>query len=302
MGIDGRDDDADVWHSAVDMRQDGSLLRCLVHLVETPASDVVHLIKICIVLRNPHLAGRILNADNGLHEVTQTFLNILSHRVQVGGECHAGREGALAVLALALTVKLFPPFAEIAETRLVVHENLVGLAGMIQCLTCHGISRRHVVVILIVETIFLHKLSASHEFLDVDASHRYWKQTHRCQNRITSADVIRHYVRFISLTVRQHLQCAFSFIGDSHDTFASLFLTVFFLDMILQYSECHSGLCRRARLRDNSHRIVFRVEQLYEIRHIILTHVMSSVDDLRVAGVDEMLEMIRQRLYDSTGA
>ena len=49
-----------------------------------------------------------------------------------GRQRHAGREDALAVLAFALAVELFPPLVDVLELRLVGAENLDLLAAFVQ--------------------------------------------------------------------------------------------------------------------------------------------------------------------------
>ena len=77
-----------------------------------------------------HLVGGFGNRNDRLEQRAFAVLNVLSHRVQVGRQRDAGREDALALLAFALAVELFPPLVDVLQLRLVGAEDLDLLAAV----------------------------------------------------------------------------------------------------------------------------------------------------------------------------
>ena len=76
--------------------------------------------------------GRGGNIDDRLEEGASSFLNKLPKRVKIGGELRRRWEDPFAVLALALTEELFPPFADIVEAWLETRQQFDLLATRVQ--------------------------------------------------------------------------------------------------------------------------------------------------------------------------
>ena len=74
--------------------------------------------------RSAASAAGLADRNDRLEQRALAVLDILAHRVQVGRQRDAGREDALALLALALAVELFPPLVDILQLRLVAEPRI----------------------------------------------------------------------------------------------------------------------------------------------------------------------------------
>ena len=96
--------------------------------VHVLAGQEVQAVAVCLVPGDAQLVGAGAEADYGLKHVPLTLLDVLAHGVEIRSEFHAGGEEALALLALALAVELFPPLGKEPGTGLVGGQNLNLLA------------------------------------------------------------------------------------------------------------------------------------------------------------------------------
>ena len=72
----------------------------LIHLIYAFACQEVESVEVILIVWEWHSIVALLHADHGLKQVTLALLDILSHRVQVGGQIHACREDTLAIFTL----------------------------------------------------------------------------------------------------------------------------------------------------------------------------------------------------------
>ena len=295
------DDDAQVRHAAVFVGQHSAEFSLVVHLADALAGDVVELVEVFVLHRDAELVVRVLDRDHRLEEVAQTVLDVLSHGVEVGAEGDRSGEDALVLLAVALTVELFPPFAEIHQTRLVVHHDFVGKALGVEGLTHHGILRDRVVEGRIGLALFFHLNGTLHQGADVDACHGDGQQAHGGEHREAAAHIIGYDIGLVALHVGQLLEGAAGLVGDGNDARGGLLFAVFVDDVLLKDTEGDGWFRCRARLGDDGQRIVLLVEDGHEVVEVVLTHVMASVDDeWLLAG--ERCKVVLQGLDDGTGA
>ena len=97
--VEHRQGNLHVGHPAVHVRQHRAEFCHLVHLVHALAGEEVQSVEVCLIVWEIYLVVRRLHRDNGLKLMALAVLDILSHRVQVGGEVHACREDTLTVFA-----------------------------------------------------------------------------------------------------------------------------------------------------------------------------------------------------------
>ena len=102
VSIQTLDGDADVGHAAIHVSQLCAQLGHLVHLIHALAGKEVEAVEILLVAGEEHLVLGVLHADDRLENRALAILDPLTHRMQVGGEVHAGRVDTLLVLTFAL--------------------------------------------------------------------------------------------------------------------------------------------------------------------------------------------------------
>ena len=120
----------DIRNTTVNVSQASTEFSHLVHLIHTLALQEVQTIKVFIIVREEQLLVRSLYADNSFEDRTLTFLNPLTHRVEVGSEVASCREDTLLVFTLALTIELLPPLSEVVKFWLEVANDLNLLASL----------------------------------------------------------------------------------------------------------------------------------------------------------------------------
>ena len=172
-----------------------------------------------------YLAGGFGDRNDRLEQRAFAVLNILSHRVQVGRQRHAGREDALAVLAFALAVELFPPLVDVLELRLVGAENLDLLAAFVQ-LRCARLrklppgSLRTACRSAVARSI---SSRAAHQRGDVHAGGGQRQQSHGRQHREPAAHVVGNDEGRRSPRCRRASSSApRALVGDGHDALGGL--------------------------------------------------------------------------------
>ena len=213
----------------------------LVDLIDSLVGDIVDAVEIRCVHRDTMGESGLLHRKNCLEDGALAILDPLAHRVKVGGEIHRCRENALAILTLALAVKLFPPLREIVELGIEVYENLDLLAALIESVAetsilLSGVLGRGV------ESGLLHILGSFEEFLDIMTCASDREKTHGSEHRETAANVVGDYVSFVTFLVGHNAECALLLVGDSHDEILGCILACLLLKLILEETESDSRL------------------------------------------------------------
>ena len=193
--------------------------------------------------------------DHRLQHEALALLDILAHGVEVGGILHAGGEQALALLALALAVELFPPLGEEPEAGLIAGQQFHLLAPLVQGVAGGGILPSGVV--RTGDGQCLHGLGrAVHQGLDVDAGHGDGQQAHGGEDRVAAAHLVGHHELLVALLIGQALQSPAGLVGGGVDALPGPLLAVLLLQHLLENAEGHGGLSGGARLGDHVHREV----------------------------------------------
>ena len=111
------------------------------------------------------------------------------------------REQALAVLAVALSVKLFPPLGEVAQRGLVIHQNLDGLAAVVKAASVKGILVADVVGNRVYAVFLLAGFGPVHESVDINPFDGDGQKAHSAVNRVTAAHIVRDHKGFIAFLI-----------------------------------------------------------------------------------------------------
>ena len=130
---------------------------------------------------------------------------------------------------------MFPPLGVEMQFRLVVDEYLYLLPVLVECVACGGIYGCRVLLEWYVDaTLLLHRNSASHELLDIDAGTCNRKESDRCEHRESSAYVVRDDERAVSLFVGTCACRTFLRVGDSNDEASCRLFAYLCLELCLE--------------------------------------------------------------------
>ena len=233
-----------------------------------------------------------------------TLLDVLAHRVQVGRQRDAGREDALALLALALAVELLPPLVHVLEPRFVGAQNLDFPAFGIEGVARGGVDGRGVLVEGDVRAGgLLHLPCAAHQGCDVHAGHGQRQQPDGRQYREAAAHVVGNDEGLVALVRGEGLQCAAGLVRDGHDTLGGLLLAVAGLDLGLDQAEGDGRLGRRARFRDDDGGDRVLLRGLHQRVDVVFGDVLSGEDDRRLLLLAvQQLERVAHGLEYGLGA
>ena len=274
----------------------------LVNLVQTLTCEEVQTIEICLVSLNLNLISRLLNRDDGLEECALTLLDILTHRVEIGSEGYRCREDTLAVLTLALAIKLLPPLVDVLQLWLIRAENLNLLARLVELEACSGILCCEVILErYTLGSSLLHSNSTCNQSLDIHATNSEWKKTYRGEYRETTTYIVRNNEGCVTLLCSESFECATSLIGNSHDTRLCLLLAIALLNLLLNKAESDSRLGGSSRLRDNdgcNRTVGNSVEQLCSVvlRDILTCEENDRVLTLGAKKVERVVHCIENSL------
>ena len=172
--------------------------------------------------------------------------------MQVRREFHAGGEEALALLALALAVELFPPLGHKPERGIIAGQKLNGAAGAVQLIPDGGILPGGAVVGGVL-TGGHHLRRARHQLLNVHTGHGDGQQAHGCEDGVAAADVVRHHKRLPALRVGQGLQSAFLPVCGGINPHPCALFAVLFLQGSPEEPEGHGGLRGGTGFGDDIH-------------------------------------------------
>ena len=163
------------------MRNHGAKFSHLVYFIHALASEEVQSIQVCLIVWERYGVVGLLHGDNGLKEVTLAFLYVLTHGVEIGGQIHAGRENTFVIFALRLAIELLPPFADVVQFWVIVHQHLNLLALLaVEVVTCSSILSGGILLQWRVDATNVHHTFCTiNERLDVQSSAGNRQQTYR---------------------------------------------------------------------------------------------------------------------------
>ena len=176
------------------------------------AREVVEPVGVAHLKGNGDAAARVLKAHDSLHQRARSVLNVLPHRVQIGGELNGSGEDTYAVFALALAVKLLPPLCHEAERRLVAAEYLDAAAMAVKVLTRRGVPPCGVFRRAQIELLECDDRGV-YDSLYVDARDRHRKQADRRQNTVSAADIVGNDEALPAFGIGQGFECAAMRVG-----------------------------------------------------------------------------------------
>ena len=183
------DPDVEIRDTAVDVGHLRAELGHAVAVLHVLAGQIVQPVEILRIRRDRHLAAGILHGDHRLEKHPLAVLDVLAHRVQIGGENHRGGENALAVLAFALAEELLEPFAQILQLRIETGEELDLAAAVIEEIAHRGILHRRVVGLAGAECLLGIFRTLDHR-RDIEAGQRDGHQADGRQHGEAAADVV----------------------------------------------------------------------------------------------------------------
>ena len=194
----------------------------------------------------------------------------------------ARRIYALAVLALAFTEKLLPPFDKRTEIRVIRHKNFNALARIQHMCTRHGIAVCGI-VFRIGKKLFFFRLCAVKHFPDIAARSGKRKQSHCRKHRESAADIIGDDKRFISVLFCKRQQCALFAVCCRKNTVLQLLRTVTAFHVFSDEAERDSRLGCRAGLGDNVYADALTLAETENIRDLLTRKRISEEIYLRSA-------------------
>ena len=289
------DADVDVRHAAVDVRHAGTQLRHPVAVFHPLAGQVVQAVEILFVAGNAYLALRVLHRDDRFEEHPLPVLDILAHRVQVGGEDDRSREDALAVFALALAEKLLEPLAQILHLRVEAGEKFDFLALGVEQVAHGGVADGRIVSRAVGKRLFSILRAADHGF-DVKTGQGDGHQADRRQHGKAAADVVLDDEGLVTLLVRERLEGSADLVGDGHDAAAGFLFAVGVFQMLLDQTEGHGRFGGGAALGDDHAGSVARLQQIQQFGRIILRQVLAGEDHFRSLEPQQGGETVAERL------
>ena len=224
--------------------------------------------------------------------------------MQVGSEVDRSREDALLVLTLRLTVELLPPLRHEVQLGLEVNHNLNLLATLIETVAECGILGCGVLVEgNLLATGFLHVLCAGNKFLDVETCACDRQQTHRCEHREASADIVGDDERGVAFLVGAGAGGAALGVSNGYDDLLGLLLAALGLTLLLEQAESQGSLGGGTRLGDVDDTELLAFQIFCQFEEVVLANVVACKQDGRVLLVlDEPAERIAQCLDDGTGS
>ena len=284
------------------MRQTGTQLGHLVHLVDTLPCQEVQSVEVLLVAGEEQFAVRLLDTDDRLEDGALTLLDPLSHGVEVGGEVARGGEDALLVFSFALSVELLPPLTDEVELRLVVHHDLYLLAGSIEPVSHGSILCGDVLLEGHVGSAgTLHLLCALHQSGDVETGAGDGQQSHGGKHGESAAHVVGDDEALVALLVGTGAGSTLAGIRHGDDDAACLVLTPLLLTLFLQQAEGQGRLRRCSRLRDIDDAELLVAQIFRQLREIVLADVVAGEEDHGVALIlTQPAKRVAQCLNDGT--
>ena len=248
------------------MRNHGAKFCHLVYFIHALASEEVQSVQVCLIVWERYGVVGLLHGDHGLKEVTLAFLYVLTHGVEVCGQIHAGREDTFVIFALRLAIELLPPFADVVQFGVIVHQHLNLLALLaIEVVTCSSILSGWILLQWRVDTAYLHHTFCTvDERLDIQSSTCDRQQSYRRQYREASADIIFDNISLVALLGSQGAQCATFSIGDTNDELLSSLFALLLFELGLQQTERQCWLSGSTRFGDTDDTELLILQQLLQ--------------------------------------
>ena len=221
------------------MRNHGAEFCHLVYFIHALACEEVQSVQVCLIVWERYGVVGLLHGDHGFKEVTLAFLYVLSHRVEIGGQIHAGRENTFVIFALRLAIELLPPLADVVQFRVIVHEhlNLLSLLA-VEVVTCSSILCCGILLQWRVDTAYLHHTFCTvNQCVDIQSSAGDRQQSYRRQYREASAYIIFDNISLVALLGSQGAQCTAFGIGDADDELLSSLFALLLFELGLQQTE-----------------------------------------------------------------
>ena len=274
----------------------------LVHLVNALACQEVQTIQVLLIRRHSERGVGLLNRDDSLEDGTFTILNPLTHRVKVGREVNRCREDALAILTLALSIELLPPFTKVMKLGLIVGHNLNLLATLIDGITGSSIDGSWVVLTRYIQcALLLHILSTLHEGSNIISSHSDRQQTYRSEHRETTTHIVRDDEGLVALLIRCGAGSTLLGIGNGHNHLLCLFLTTLVFTHLLQETERDGSLSGSTRLGNVDDTKLHTLQVVNQFREVVLADVVTSKQDAWSLGRLQPAKRVGEGINDHTG-
>ena len=238
-----------------------------------PVPDVVHIragqeiqsVAVQRILGDRQPGAGTAQPDHRFKHDAPPLLDVLAHGVQVRGKVDAGGENALAVLALALAVKLLPPLAHKAEGGIVAGQHLYGPSGLVKLIPGGGIPPGRAVKGGVGADLH-HVRGALHQFFNGDPRHRDGQQAHGGEHGVPAAHGVRHHKGLPALCVGQGLQRPPGLVRGGIDALSGFLPAVLLFQHLPEEPEGHGRLRGGAGLGDH---IDGKVNAVQEFQHLL---------------------------------
>ena len=232
------------------MGEDGAFHGLAVDHAHVLVSQEVQAVEVALQLVDEEVLCGLLDIHDGLEHDAGTFLNELTHGVQVGGEDAACGEQTLVVLALALTEQLLVPLVHEGEVRLIALEDLDALALAVQ-----DVADGRILVGVVVGAEHgeaLHSVGcALHDVVDADAGSSDGQQAHSGKDGVAAADIVGDDEGGPALGVSQLLEGTLGAVGGGIDALVGFFHAHLVFQQLAQHTEGQRGLGGGAGLGDD---------------------------------------------------
>ena len=282
--------DLDLGYAAVDVGKLGAEGCHCVAMLHVLAGKVVQLVQVLGIVADNYAALGFLDLDHGLEHHAVTFLDELAHGVEVGGEVDRCGEDTLLVLALGLAVELLPPFSEILELGIVVHQDLDLLTGLAvkeitHCGIFHGC-----VLLPFFEELGTFVGSALEHGADIESSQHYGQQAHRSEYGETAPHVVGNHEGAVTFLGGKGLEGTLLGVCDGHGAGGSLILAIFVLEIVFHDTERNRGFGGGSGLGDDHASGVALPDEIHELCEIVLAEVVAGEYHAHLAlGADELM-------------
>ena len=169
--------------------------------------------------------------------------------MEVGRVVDGCGEDAKVVLTFALTVELLPPFSEVVEFGVVVHEDFSFLSCLIESVAGFSIEECGVGSIRCVGH-FLHFCSTVDERADVKSGNCDGEKTYGGEHGETATYVVGDDESLVAFLSGEATESAALCVGDGNDALAGFFNTELTFELLLEETECDGGFGSCTALRD----------------------------------------------------
>ena len=279
------------------MHENGALKRLPVDEAHGLAREEVQTVHVGGIGAEGDFLLALVKENNGLKHSASAVLDILTQRVQVGGEDNACGEDALVILALALAVELLEPLRHHGVGGFIGNHDFHGLALAVEDVADRRVLVAVVGLEVVVVQLLLRGLSALHERVDVSARNSDGKQTDSREDGESAADVVGYDEGLIAFLVSQRLEGASCLVGGAVDALTRAFLAVLLLEHLAEYAERDRRLGGGARLGNHVDRDVLALAKLHDLGKRRGADGVTREEDLRGILAGEVVVLRGQKLY-----